>query len=196
MALRICHAARYQSPRTLTERVQVPDSVGWRAAETDELAAMCRADGQSSDVSIIAIPKHLLKRWWQLAESSDGDLTHITAGFEGYAREIAEYFEYKNWTLPPSAVMEVLVADGERESALQTSQATRFSGGVGKLSACINLGDENLGIVLGAEPVPIRVMLEPGEGVMLPPAGVRWTPSTLAGADPAVMLLIGSLSTD
>jgi hypothetical protein len=195
MALRICHAARYQSPLTLAQRLQV-DSNGWRPVKTEELAAICPRDGQTGDVSVIAIPRHLLKQWWKLAEASDGDPSHITAGFKGYAREVAEYFEYKSWTLPPDAVMEVLVSDTERECALQPSQATRFSGGVGKLLACINLGDESLAIVLGAESARIRVILEPGEGVMLPASGVLWNLSTLGSVDPAITLLIGLLSTD
>ncbi len=195
MALRICHAARYQSPLALAQRLQV-DSSGWRPVNADELAAISTGDGEPGDVSVIAIPKHLLKQWWKLAESSDGDLTHIAAGFKGYARELAEYFEYKSWTIPPDAVMEVLVSDTERDSALQPSQATRFSGGVGKLLACINLGDQRLAIVLGAEAARIRVLLEPGEGVMLPVSGVLWNRSALGSADPAIMLLIGLLSTD
>ena len=92
--------------------------------------------------------------------------------------------------------MEVLVSDTERESALQPSQATRFSGGVGKLLACINLGDQRLAFVLGAEAARIRVMLEPGVGVMLPASGVLWNLSALGSADPAITLLIGLLSTD
>jgi hypothetical protein len=195
MALRICHAARYQSSLTLAQRLQV-DSSRWRPLSAEELAAICPRDGASSDVSVIAIPRHLLKQWWKLAESSDGDQTHIAAGFKAYAREVAAYFEYKSWTLPPDAVMEVLVSDTERESALQPSQATKFSGGVGKLLACINLGDESLAIVLGAEAARIRVMLEPGEGVMLASSGVLWNRSTLNSAEPAITLLIGLLSTD
>jgi hypothetical protein len=195
MALRICHAARYQSPLTLAQRLQV-DSNGWRPVNTEELAAICPRDGQAGDVCVIAIPRHLLKQWWKLAQSSDGDQTQIAAGFKAYAREVAAYFEYKNWTLPPDAVMEVLVSDTKRESRLQLSQATRFSGGVGKLLACINLGDESLAIVLGAESARIRVILEPGEGLMLPASGVLWNLSTLGSADPAITLLIGSLSTD
>ena len=171
---------------------------------------------------MIAIPKHLLKRWWSLAEAGDGNLTKISAGFENYAREVAEYFNYKNWTLPADAVMEVVVSDGARDAAevdgvttlgLQSSRATSFSAGVGTMLACINLGDENVAIVLGAESsgqacdqagesanvcaeklARIRVILESGEGVMLPPGGILWNRSTLGTSDLEVLLLIGLLS--
>lgn len=173
------------------------DSTGWRGASADEMEA-ARVDEQgqpAGDVSVIAIPRHLLKRWWNLAESGDGDPTHINPGFESYAREIAEYFNYKSWPLPTDAVMEVAVSD-DVTSVPQPSRATRFSRGVGTLLAVINLGDENLGIALGAEPAQVGVILEPGEGVMLPAGGILWKLATLPGSDLAVTLLIGRLSTD
>ncbi len=159
-----------------------------------------------TDVSVIAIPRHLLKRWWSLAESGDDNPSNISAGFEGYAREVAAYFDYKNWLLPSDAVMEVIVSDGgqtgvaENDGAvvLQSSRATRFSAGVGTTLACINLGDENAAVFLGAESgaqsARIRVILEPGEGVMLPAGGIEWNRAALGAADVTVMLLIGMLS--
>ena len=221
---RICHAARYQSRLTLSERVQVFDSTGWRLASASELAAASSDNGTPlpTEVAVIAIPKHLLKRWWSLAEAGDGNLTDISAGFENYAREVAEYFNYKNWMLPADAVMEVVVSDGARNAdevdgvtrlGLQSSRATRFSAGVGTTLACINLGDAYVAIVLGAESsgeagdqagepandcaerlARIRVVLEPGEGVMLPPGGIPWNRSSLGTADVDVLLLIGLLS--
>lgn len=188
--MKICHAPRYQSPLTLAERLQVLDSTGWRPAAADQLAAISADDGHGN-VSVIGIPRHLLKRWWSLVESD-----HITTGFEGYAREIAAFFEYKNWTLPALPLMEVVGSDGPRDSALLPSKAMRFSSGVGTLLASINLGDANAGIALGAESARIRVILEPGEGVMLPVGGTLWNRSALDNSDLAVTLLIGSLATD
>ena len=175
---------------TLAERVQVFDSTGWRAAIAAELAAMCAADG---DLSIIGISRRLLKRWWSLAESGDDALAQ---GFEGYAREIAEYFGYKNWSLPASALMEVVASGGKRDRALVPSHPMRFANGVGTLLAYINLGEQNAAIALGAEAARIRIILEPGEGVMLPASGIFWNPSALGNSDLAVTLLIGSLSPD
>ena len=203
--MKIRHAARYQSARKLADRVQVLDASGWRRANAGEMASLCTESVGSADgdVSVIAIPKHLLKRWWKLAESGDGDLTNIGPGFESYAREVAEYFNYKNWPLPSDAVMEVVVSGGEDRAsgaddafALQSSRATRFSGGVGMTLACINLGDEELAIVLDAESGRIRVILEAGEGVMLPERGVLWNRMTIGSSDLAVTLTIGTLSTD
>lgn len=217
---RIRHAARYQSRLTLGERVQVFDSTGWQPASASELAAASSDNGTPlpTEVAVIAIPKHLLKRWWSLAEAGDGNLTDISAGFENYAREVAEYFNYKNWMLPADAVMEVVVSDGAHNAdevdgvttfGLQSSRATRFSAGAGTTLACINLGDANAAIVLGAESsdqageeanlcaaklARIRVILEPGEGVMLPPGGFLWNRSTLGTADLDILLLIGLLS--
>lgn len=203
--MKIRHAARYQSARKLAERVQVLDASAWRSANAGEMASLCieSVGSAGGDVSVIAIPKHLLKRWWKLAESGDGDLTNIGPGFESYAREVAEYCNYKNWPLPSDAVMEVVVSGGEDRAsgaddalALQSSRATRFSGGVGMTLACINLGDEELAIVLGAESGRIRVILEAGEGVMLPERGVLWNRMTIGSSDLAVTLIIGTLSID
>jgi len=166
--------------------VQVFRSTGWRAARADEVATICADDG---DVSIIGIPRHLLKRWWSLAESD-----HIDKGFEGYAREIAEYFAYKNWSLPATPLMEVVASGRPRDRALVSSNTMRFASGVGTLFACINLSDENAAIAIKAQPARIRVILEPGEGLMMPSAGVRWNRSTLGNSDLAVTLLIGELA--
>jgi len=177
--------------------VQVLDSTGWRGASADEMAAAC-IDEQgrlAGDVSVIAIPRHLLKRWWNLVESGDGDPARMNRGFESYAREIAEYFSYKSWALPTDAVMEAVLCD-DVSSAPRPSRATRFSLGTGTLLAVINLGEENLGIALGAESAQVRVILEPGEGVILPAGGILWNLATLPGPTLGVTLLIGSLAAD
>jgi hypothetical protein len=187
--VKICQAPRYQGRLTLAKRLQVFRSKGWRPATANELATICADDG---DVSVIGIPQHLLKRLWSLAESD-----HITTGFEGFAREIAEYIEYKNWiTLPANVLMELVASGGKRDKALIPSNPMRFGTGVGTLIACINLDDENAAIALKAESGRIRIILEPGEGLMLPESGVLWNRSTLGNSDLAVTLLIGSLSTE
>jgi len=146
-------------------------------------------DADDGDVSIIGIPRHLLKRWWSLAESD-----HIDKGFEGYAREIAEYFAYKNWSLPATPLMEVVASGGKRDKRLVPSNPMRFCCGVGKLFACINLDDENAAIALKAELGRIRIILEPGEGLLMPSAGVLFIRSTIGNSDLAVTLLIGELA--
>jgi hypothetical protein len=186
--LKICHAPRYQGRLTLAERLQVFRSNGWQAATANELAAMCAEDG---DVAIIGIPGHLLKRWWSLAES---DL--MTVGFEGFAYEIALYFQYKSWKLPAVPLMEVVASGGKRDEALIPSNPMRFANGVGTMVACINLDDENAAIALKAESGRIRIILEPGEGLMFPESGVLWNRSTLGNSELAVTLLIGSLLTE
>ena len=183
--MKISFAPHYQSRLPPSERVQVRDSKGWRTAGADELAAIC-ADG--GEVSVIGIPRHLLERWWKLAESNQ-----ITKGFDGYGREIAEYFVYKNWPLTAPVLMEAVASGGKRDKALVRSNPMRFASGVGTLTACINLGGESAAIALGAKPARIRIILEPGEGLMMPASGVRWNRSSIDGADLAVTLLIGTL---
>jgi len=149
---------------------------------------MCVEDG---DISVIGIPGHLLKRWWSLAEKDD-----VTTGFDDYARELAEYFNYKSWELPRDAVMEVVASCSERELEPQSLLATRFSKALGQLHACINLGDENSAIGLGVRPPAVRVILEPGEGLIFPAAAELWSCSTVGNSNLAVTLLIGSIATD
>lgn len=167
--------------------MQVFDSAAWRPASADELAAMCADDG---DLSVIGIPRRLLKRWWTLAESGDDALAQ---GFGGFGREIAEYFEYKNWRWPVVALMDVVGSDGQRDGALISSRPMRFSSGVGTLLACINLDDKDLAIAVGSESARIRIILEPGEGLIMPAGGVLWNRSALRNSDLSVTLLIGSL---
>jgi len=183
--VKICQAPRYQGRLTLAERLQIRVSTGWRTVNAKELATICADDG---DVSIIGIPQHLLKRWWNLAETDD------VTGFEGYARELVEYFAYKNWSLPATPLMEVLASVGRRDKRLVPSNPMRFGSGVGTLIACINLDDENAAIALKAEPGRIRIILEPGEGLLMPSAGVLFNRSTLGSSDLAVTLLIGELA--
>jgi hypothetical protein len=183
--VKISYAPRYQGRLTLAERLQIRVSTGWRTVNAKELATICADDG---DVSIIGIPQHLLKRWWSMAETDD------VTGFEGYARELVEYFAYKNWSLPATPLMEVLASVGRRDKRLVPSNPMRFGSGVGTLIACINLDDENAAIALKAEPGRIRIILEPGEGLLMPSAGVLFNRSTLGNSDLAVTLLIGELA--
>ena len=186
--MKICQAPRYQGRLTLAKRLQVFRSKGWRPATANELPAICADDG---DVSIIGIPGHLLKRWWRWAETDD-----LTTGFEHYAREMAEYLTYKNWIQPGHLLMTVVASGDKHDRALIPSNPMRFGTGVGTLIACINLDDENAAIALKAESGRIRIILEPGEGLMFPERGVLWNRSSLANSDLAVTLLIGSLSTE
>ena len=183
--MKISYAPRYQGRLTLAERLQIRVSTGWRRVNAKELATICADDG---DVSIIGIPQHLLKRWWSMAETDD------VTGFEGYARELVEYFAYKNWSLPATPLMEVLASVGRRDKRLVPSNPMRFGSGVGTLLACINLDDENAAIALKAELGRIRIILEPGEGLLMPSAGVLFNRSTLGNSDLAVTLLIGELA--
>jgi len=189
--VKICHAPRYQGRLAVAERLQVLRSNGWKPASADELAAMGAAEGEG-DVAVIGIPGHLLKRWWELVESDQ-----VSTGFESWAREMVEYFEYKSWfALPPDILMEVVAAGGKHDEELVTSNRMRFANGVGRALACINLSDENAAIALKREPMRIRIILEPGEGLMFPASGVRWNRSMLNRSELAVTLIIGSLSTD
>lgn len=150
---------------------------------------MCADDG---DVSIIGIPGHLLKRWWSLAETDD-----FTTGFEHYAREIVEYLTYKNWIAPAPFLMTVVASGGNHNRALVPSNPMRFGNGVvGMMIACINLDDENAAIALKAESGRIRIVLEPGEGLMFPERAVLWNRSKLGNSDLAVTLLIGEVLTE
>jgi hypothetical protein len=187
-SVKICHAPRYQGRLTLAKRVHVFRSKGWRPATANELAAICGDDG---DVSIIGMPQHLLKRWWNLAEADD-----FTTGFEGFAREIAEYLAYKNWVVPGPFLMTVEASGGKRDKTLIPSNPMRFGTGLGTLIACVNLDDENAAIALKAESGRIRIILEPGEGLMLPESGVLWNRSALGDTELAVTLLIGFPSTE
>ena len=174
---------------TLAERIQVFEATGWRSADADELATMCADNG---DVSVIGIPRHLLKRWWDMAERNATD-----AEFKSYSLEIAQYFRYKNWSIPTvNVLMSVVAAGGNRDDALMPSHPMRFAEGVGTLIAAVNLDDENAAIALGTESAKIRVILEPGEGLTFPAAGVLWNRSVIGNSDLAVTLLIGSLATD
>ncbi len=145
------------------------------------------------DLSIIGIPGHLLKRWWSLAAAED-----FNTGFEGYARELTEYLTYKNWIEPGHFLMTVVASGDKRDRALVPSKPMRFGnrGAVGTLVLCINLDDENAAIAIKAQSGRVRVILEPGEGLMFPDSRVLWNRSRVGQSDLAVTLLIGSASTD
>ncbi len=174
---------------TLAERIQVFEVTGWRSADADELAAICTDNG---DVSVIGIPRHLLKRWWDMAERHATD-----AEFKSYSLEVAQYFQYKDWSIPTvNVLMSVVAAGGKRDEALVPSHPMRFAEGVGTLLAAVNLDDENAAIAVGTGAEKIRVILAPGEGLTFPASGVLWNRSILGDSDLAVTLLIGSLATE
>ncbi len=189
--MKIGHAPRYQGRLTLAERLQVFRSKGWRPATANELPAIC-AEDDGGDLSIIGIPGHLLKRWWSLAEAEDS-----TPGFEGYAREMIEYLTYKNWIKPGPFLMTVVASGGNHDSALVPSNPTRFGGGaVGAMVACINLDDQKAAFAFKAESGRIRIILEPGEGLLFPERSILWNRSRVGNSELAVTLLIGSVSTE
>jgi len=110
---------------------------------------------------------------------------------------MAEYLVYKDWIVPAHLLMTVVASGGKHDRALVASNPMRFGNGVvGTVIACINLDDENAAIALKGESGRIRILLEPGEGLMLPESGVLWNRSALGNSDLAVTLLIGSLSTE
>ena len=185
---RICHAARYQGRLTLAQRVQVFEFGQWRPATAEELAAICAGVGEGA-VSVIGIPGHLLKRWWKLAESDPG-----SKGFEVFGADIATYFVYKEWPLQAPLLIEVVGSEDEPDKALMQSRDMRLGGGVGTVLACINVEEENAAVALGTESGRIRVILEPGEGLMLPPTGVLWNRSALDGWGLALTMLLAALS--
>jgi hypothetical protein len=186
--LRICHAARYQSRLTLAQRVQVFEFGRWRPAAAEELAAICAGVGDG-EVSIIGIPGHLLKRWWKLAESD-----RSTRAFEVFGNDVATYFVYKEWPLQAPLLIEVVSSEDEPDEPLIQSRGMRLGGGVGTVLACINVDEENAAVALGTESGRIRVMLEPGEGLMLPSTGVLWNRSALDGSGLALTMLLAVLS--
>ena len=185
---RICHAARYQGRLTLAQRVQVFEFGQWRPATAEELAAICAGVGEGA-VSVIGIPGHLLKRWWKLAESDPG-----TGAFDIFGTDIAAYFVYKEWPLQAPLLIEVVGSEDEPDKPLIQSRDMRLGSGVGTVLACINVDEENAAVALGTESGRIRIILEPGEGLMLPSTGVLWNRSALDGSGPAVTMLLAVLS--
>ena len=116
----------------MAERIQVFEAAGWRSADANELATMCADNG---DVSVINLPRHLLKRWWGMAESKD-----TAAEFKSYSFEIAQYFQYKQWSIPTvNVLMSVVAAGGKCDEALVPSHPMRFAEGVGTLTAAIKV---------------------------------------------------------
>jgi hypothetical protein len=167
--------------------MQVLRDSGWQQASADELASLCADHG---DLSVIGLPHYLMNLWWLLVETGDTDTE-----FRSYGLEVAKFFQYKEWPIPrTSLLLEAVAAGGKRDKKLVPSHPMRFGGGVGTLFAAINLGDENAAIALDAEFAQIRVILEPGEGIIFPPRNIFWNRSVLDDSELAFTLLIGSLS--
>jgi len=88
----------------------------------------------------------------------------------------------------------VVSSEDEPDGPLIQSRDMRHSGGVGTVLACINVDQKNAAVALGTESGRIRVVLEPGEGLMLPSTGILWNRSALDGSGLAVTMLLAVLS--
>jgi hypothetical protein len=145
----------------------------WRPLTADELTLLTSNPESDAEAGcLFQVPGHLLAAWWDLLDRSAGAGDAALPGFEDFTRQVAEFLRFKHVDVPPCLHMEAVVTAAGRCSmrsdpdtgapaGLGPSLAPWAlcpppEGGVPRLWAVVNLGDEDTSLVL--IPFPIQAL--------------------------------------
>jgi hypothetical protein len=167
----------------------------WRTVQTDELAMLLLDPTQPGAreelprcVCLFVVPVHLRSAFWDLVAQAEARGEISPDGFGAFTAEVGRFLAFKQLPLPPAAVCELVVN--------KPGQATLLAAPA--VWALINLGEDAVAVVClsvqsgdSAAPdcVPVRLQIEPGEGVRIP-AGMMLGSDSLAREQPEVLLVI------
>jgi hypothetical protein len=135
-----------------------------------------------TEVALFLLPRHLVARWWALADAApdEGPLP----GFDAFAQAVLELFRFKALPLPEPARCEAIaIACGHRAGTSPVADAAAHGAAGPRLLA--NLGPRAAHVVLlpvadqqiarglrylrdAPETALLRVRLDPGDGLWLP----------------------------
>ncbi len=228
--IRVVSALRFHNPLAWIDRLRLNSGVeidagrtwprsDWRLPSPDEVALLVAADADSgAALALFNLPLRLHAQWWELAAPEPAGAAQSATAFQGFAREILDYLQFKQLPLPPACTLEVLATTpGQpttRPNGGGLTAVPPFDGWVGG----INLADEEAGLVflnLGDAQLPgsgtvharaqlflsgacdyplVRIALRPGEGFWLPPAAIVVDGDTRGRQEIDVQLLIRSAS--
>lgn len=213
---RLVQAPRFHNSRAWAERLHINSGIervgatliprdDWRSPTMEELARLTGGPAVGDDdVALFHVPEYLRRRWWESPAPEGGP------AFAAYAREMAEFLQFKAVPLPSPCTFEVRVSAPGRP----TIRGTGLGGSWGEVGG-INLGDAASSlVVLNLTPrqlqerVPgdgppghrfleaypgyplVRVALLPGDGWLLPPCGLVADGDTRGMSEIDVTLLL------
>jgi hypothetical protein len=147
----------------------------WRPLTSEELSLLVSEpeDGPGKDAEagwLFRIPGHLRAAWWDLLDRSVEAGEAALSGFEDFIGQVAEFLRFKHLEVPASLQMEAMVTAPGRcsmrsdpETGVPAGLGPSLApwtvcgvtaGGVPRLWAVVNLGDEDTHLVLIAVPIP------------------------------------------
>jgi hypothetical protein len=183
-ACRFRVAPRFHLSADWSQRLAVGPA--WQTPPEDALEALVRDSGEvGDDVLLFNLPRHLQQKWTSLMElaAECGALT----GFDAFADQVADLLAFKKLAVPPGSVLDVQVLAPGQSVELMNREGWQLWGAV-------NLGDEAAAVVFDdlaeTAPLPVRLLLQPGEGFRLPERVVRVVGWTLDRQEPDVLLLV------
>jgi hypothetical protein len=162
---------------------------GWRPATDAELALLVEdpvAGAPATQSSqLFTIPAHLRSQWWVVADGLTDTPMGDSPAYQGFVRAVASFLAFKGLPLPGRCAFDVVLSPGKA----RTFSPGLDAGGAGQTAplsstvACVNLGDGPVSLVFlnlpadrlraileaGPDYPRVRLFLEPGEGVWLPP---------------------------
>jgi hypothetical protein len=183
-AYRFRVAPRFHLSADWSHRLAVGSA--WQAPRSDVLEALVRDSAVAGDdILLFNLPRHLQQKWANLVEQTaeSGALT----GFDAFAAQVADLLAFKKLAVPPGSILDVQVLAPGQSVELMNREGWQLWGAV-------NLGDEAAAVVFDdlakTATLPVRLLLQPGEGFRLPERAVRVASWTLERLEPDVLLVV------
>jgi hypothetical protein len=167
----------------------------WRAPIAEELAALILDPAPPIScgeldlcLCLLVLPAHLRSAFWELLAQATEPGTLPFEGFNAFAAEIALFLAFKGLPVPDGVVLDLVVN--------RPGPVTHL--GNADWWGLINLGEDAASVVFlnvqaGGVPIaacpPVRLQLEPGEGIRIP-AGMLLGTGGVERDQPDVLLLI------
>jgi hypothetical protein len=163
----------------------------WRPAGAEELAALLPDPSRPTAreelvdcLSLFAVAEHLRSRFWDVLALAP-EKGEVPAGaFDAFVRELAGFLAFKQLPVPAGAVFDLVVSQPGQTALLDEAPAW----------GVINMSEDAAWVVLANGPAldrpPIRLRLEPGEGLGLPRAGLAMGHDSSESEQPGVLLIV------
>jgi hypothetical protein len=167
----------------------------WRPASAEEVTALVpdpTRPGAREELPgclcLFVVPAHLRSAFWDLLVQAQEEGAISPTGFNAFAADVASFLAFKQLPVPAGAVFE-LVVSRPGKAALPADSPLWSLINLGEDAAslvCLNVA---VGDTAAPESLPVRLQLQPGEGVRVP-AGTLLGSDGLQREQPEVWLLI------
>jgi hypothetical protein len=163
----------------------------WRPASDEELTALVLDPTQPTAreeladcLCLFTVPAHLRATFWGLLAAAREQGEVPPEGFNAFVAQVAQFLAFKQLPVPVSAVFDLIVSSPGQAPVPGSSP----------LWGLINLGEDPASLVFVNVPAedcpPVRIALEPGEGLRFPRDGVLVSSDSVDREQPDLLLVV------